>query len=114
MPRALVSCLACSELVYEGSCACPHCGHAYPCQRKHLSAAAVLLGLSVALPGCKDGFGESAVQSDYTGGVTEDVDGDGWSEDDGDCNDADANVHPEAAETPGDGLDANCDGADDT
>ena len=30
-----------------------------------------------------------------------------------DCNDADANIHPEANETPGDQVDSNCNGNDD-
>lgn len=42
-----------------------------------------------------------------------DADGDGWEEAAGDCDDADAAVHPEARERWYDGQDANCDGADD-
>jgi hypothetical protein len=46
-----------------------------------------------------------------------DADEDGYvSEDQGgdDCDDDDPSVHPDADEVPGDGLDSNCDGEDDT
>lgn len=36
----------------------------------------------------------------------------GWVANDGDCDDADARVHPYARDRPGDGLDADCDGCD--
>ncbi len=41
-----------------------------------------------------------------------DDDGDGFSEREGDCNDADASVNPDATEIPNDGIDQNCDGID--
>ncbi|MCW1930259.1 MAG: MopE-related protein [Candidatus Kerfeldbacteria bacterium] len=45
-------------------------------------------------------------------GATDD-DGDGLTEDEGDCNDGDTAVYPGAPEVCGDGIDQNCDGADD-
>jgi IgGFc binding protein/Putative metal-binding motif len=42
-----------------------------------------------------------------------DDDGDGFSENDGDCNDNDPNVHPDAEEVCNDGIDNNCNGAQD-
>lgn len=44
--------------------------------------------------------------------LTIDSDGDGLSENAGDCNDADASIHPGAFDPPGDGIDQNCNGAD--
>lgn len=110
MPRPLVPCPACAELVREGSCVCPHCGEKHPCHSRALSRAAMLLGIGLAAgaAGCP-----STVQSDYSGAVTEDADGDGYSVDD-DCNDGDAAIHPGATETAGDGVDSNCNDADDT
>jgi hypothetical protein len=43
-----------------------------------------------------------------------DADGDGYTVADGDCDDTNADIHPGATETPGDGVDSNCDGNDDT
>ena len=45
-----------------------------------------------------------------------DDDDDGYQSDDcgGDCDDEDPSVHPGAAETPGDSIDSNCDGKDDS
>lgn len=40
-----------------------------------------------------------------------DIDNDGWTAEAGDCNDADASVHPGAPDTIGDGMDNDCDGA---
>jgi hypothetical protein len=44
---------------------------------------------------------------------TADVDGDGYAIVDGDCNDADADVHPGATDAPYDGVDADCSGGSD-
>jgi len=42
--------------------------------------------------------------------LNDDDDGDGWTPCDGDCDDADADVHPYAWDEPGDGVDTNCNG----
>jgi hypothetical protein len=41
-----------------------------------------------------------------------DDDGDGYSENQGDCNDNDPDIHPGGSETCGDGVDQDCDGVD--
>ena len=43
-----------------------------------------------------------------------DNDGDGYTPEDGDCDDDNPEVNPGAEETPGDGVDSNCNGEDDT
>ena len=117
----LMSCPSCAELVPQGTCACPFCGSKAACASRVLPAAALLLGLVMAGPGCdfdkdvqSDYSGaviadDSDVQADYSVAVT-DGDGDGWSVEAGDCNDADENIHPDAAETVGDSVDSDCDG----
>ena len=54
---------------------------------------------------------EPAIETLY-GVVTTDEDGDGWSPDMGDCDDNNPNIHPDAPETPNDGIDSNCNGDD--
>ena len=60
-------------------------------------------------------------QSDYSQEISHtipvnpndsDDDGDGFSENQGDCNDTDAAINPGAADTCGDGIDQDCNGSD--
>ncbi len=66
------------------------------------------------------GGGGSATTSTAGGGTATstgnsvDDDGDGWTEDQGDCNDANKDVHPDADEICDDKIDNNCNGAIDT
>jgi Lamin Tail Domain/Putative metal-binding motif len=62
-----------------------------------------------------DGIDQDCNGADAVAGADADGDGDGWaSESYGgpDCDDADAAIHPAAAEQVGDDLDSDCDGAD--
>ena len=45
-------------------------------------------------------------------GLNSDDDNDGWMESEGDCNDMNAAVHPDASDLNIDGIDQNCDGLD--
>lgn len=112
------ACPSCGCYARSEESSCPHCGAGMsPIPRA--TAAALLLGLSMGLNGCpmqaKYGAPESVVALygvEETGQV--DDDGDGYAEADGDCDDADENIHPDATETTGDGVDSNCNGEDDT
>ncbi len=63
--------------------------------------------------GGSDGGGGDAGGSDGGGGGGTDDDDDGWTTGDGDCNDGDDSIHPGADEIWYDGVDQDCDGADD-
>jgi hypothetical protein len=105
MPSPLLICGACGAHGPSGA-ACPHCGTTIA--RTHSrSAVAALLG--VALLGCPPESNQDAVP--LYGVAMQDDDGDGYPPPE-DCNDADATVHPGAAETPDDGVDSDCDGND--
>jgi hypothetical protein len=58
-----------------------------------------------------DGPGQDACTPGEAGGLcpTVDRDGDGYAPDEGDCDDADATVGPDAEEVPYDGIDNDCD-----
>ncbi len=108
----LVTCSSCAELVASSACVCPHCStQLRVCSTGSSTvvraAGAALLGLSAA--GCF-----VAPQPEYGVPIAiEDVDGDGYDTLE-DCDDNDETVYPDAPETPGDEIDSNCDGNDDT
>jgi hypothetical protein len=97
---------------------CPNCGELNPSHSGKIqrTAGAALLGLALtaAVPGCDgpDSVTDDMPQPEY-GIAFIDNDNDGWEEGE-DCDDNNEDIHPEAEETPGDGVDSNCDGNDDT
>ena len=114
MPQ-LVPCPSCGGHVFETACACPHCEATLRTCRGKLGTTAAAAAMGLALTGCFGGkiepdYGvpESGIDSGFV-----DNDGDGYGVLD-DCDDSDPAVHPDATETAGDGVDSNCDGADDT
>ena len=56
---------------------------------------------------------EPSIEPEYGVSMT-DEDGDGYYAEEDDCDDNNAEIHPGAEETPGDGIDSNCNGDDDT
>lgn len=113
MKANLSPCSSCATPRLHTAPVCPGCGQA---NQTHVRPAAmVLVGL---LGACDDLKSSPDMQAAYGEAVIDtgllDADEDGYTVAEGDCDDTDATVHPGAEETPGDGVDANCDGEDDT
>ena len=113
--------------------ACPHCGKTGT--SPFLNAAVLALGLT--LTGCSGPAPITLGSKDSDSGTTTDThrdtdtqtaqamygvamtdaDGDGYpsaAEGGNDCDDNNKDIHPGAKEIPGDNLDSNCDGSDNT
>ena len=77
-------------------------------------AVAALLGLTACDAKPSDTVTQALYGAEMVDTAYMDYDGDGYSPADGDCDDNNPDVNPGAEETPGDGVDSNCDGEDDT
>ena len=109
----LSPCPACGRHHRAEHTACPHCAAPLAAPGAGLrrsGAAALVLGL---LAGCDGGFSAQPPYGIPDTGEHPDRDGDGYTTAD-DCDDEDESVNPGATEVPGDGVDSNCDGQDDT
>lgn len=51
MNADLTACAACAELVFVGTCVCPHCGEK-ACATPRVAGPALLLGLTLAVGAC--------------------------------------------------------------
>ncbi len=73
-----------------------------------------VLAIAVVLHGCsvEESDGISGDDDSTTSAPDSDEDEDGWSIEDGDCDDQDESIYPESAEIAHDGIDQDCDGDD--
>lgn len=122
--KNLASCSLCSGFLPHGATCCPHCDALLsatgPSRARRLGRAIVNVAtggaIAATLMACYGGAPSNYPPPEPPPGR---CDSGTDSDRDGvctplDCNDSDATVSPAAADTAGDGIDQNCDGADGT
>ena len=85
--------------------------HHVVCRELIKGEAMSWLLISSILMACSDGFDTKGAQIDTSSGDEDfnvDNDGDGFTPNEGDCDDEDETVNPDAEEIPGDGIDNDC------
>lgn len=78
--------------------------------RAVLTGSAKDLGIAGYDPTYGSGLVQAFAALNYSGSCETDVDGDGWTVCENDCNDDDATINPGSSEICDDGIDNNCDG----
>jgi len=111
-----IACPECATFRRADGSDCPGCGSTRVVGKVSVAAAALMAGLAVT--GCigPGGGGDGDAVALYgvpDTSVFEDNDGDGYNSDE-DCDDDDPDIHPDAEEIAGDGVDSNCNDDDDT
>jgi len=108
MEENMIRCPDCGRHHMAEESACPFCKKSRPLLNKAAKSATVLLSAMV-LMACYGGFKDTAETGTPGDTTIEDVDSDGFTVDDGDCNDDNADINPVAEEICNDKIDNDCD-----
>ena len=114
----MVICRKCGLHRFEDNKSCPHCFRLPNAKSSGVRRTALALLMGFSTVGCGDKEDDTSADTgdiivdpepgaDLYGVPMVDEDGDGFYADDGDCNDQDPNINPNAEEVPGDGTDSN-------